>query len=107
MLGALIKMIKAGTISNTIAKTVFEEMYKTGQDPETIVKEKGLVQISDTSAILDVIEKVLAANPGQLADYRSGKDKLFGFFVGQVMKQMGGKANPGVINDLLKKKLSG
>ncbi|MBI3557038.1 MAG: aspartyl/glutamyl-tRNA amidotransferase subunit B [Deltaproteobacteria bacterium] len=104
-LGALIRMIDAGTISNTIAKTVFEEMYKTGQDPEAIVKEKGLMQISDTSAILQAIDKVIAGNAGQVAEYRSGKDKLMGFFVGQVMKQMGGKANPGVVNELLKRKL--
>lgn len=105
-LGALIKMIKAGTISNTIAKSVFEEMYKTGRDPESIVKEKGLVQISDTSAILQAVDKIIAANPGQVADYKAGKDKLLGFFVGQVMKQMGGKANPGVVNELVKKRLS-
>lgn len=106
-LGQLIKMIKAGTISNTIAKTVFEEMYRTGKNPEAIVQEKGLVQISDTSAILQAIEKVISSNPGPVAEFRAGKDKLMGFFVGQVMKQMGGKANPGVVNDLLKEKLRG
>jgi aspartyl-tRNA(Asn)/glutamyl-tRNA(Gln) amidotransferase subunit B len=110
-LGQLIKMIKAGTISNTIAKTVFEEMYKNGGDPEAIVKEKGLVQISDTSAILQAIEKAIEANAGPASQYRAGDDKakakLIGFFVGQVMKGMGGKANPGVVNELLKKKLSG
>lgn len=105
-LGALIKMIKAGTISNTIAKNVFEEMYKTGRNPGEIVKEKGLVQISDSSAILQAVDKIIAANPGQVAEYKSGKDKLLGFFVGQVMKQMGGKANPGVVNELVKKRLS-
>lgn len=104
-LGALIKLIKAGTISTSIAKQVFEEMYKTGRGPETIVEEKGLVQISDTSAILSAIDNVIAANPGQLAELKGGKDKLFGFFVGQVMKQMGGKANPAVVNTLLKQKL--
>ena len=104
-LGALIRMIDAGTISNSIGKTVFEEMYRTGQNPETIVKEKGLMQISDTSAILQAIDTVLAANAGPVAEYRSGKDKLMGFFVGQVMKQTGGKANPGVVNELLKQKL--
>ena len=106
-LGALIKLVKSGTISNTIAKTVFEEMYKTGRDADSIVKEKGLMQISDTSAILTAIEKVLAENPAQVADYRGGKDKLFGFFVGQVMKLMAGRANPAVVNDLLKEKLKG
>ncbi len=104
-LGALIRMIDAGLISNTIGKTVFEEMYKTGSSPEAIVKEKGLMQISDTSAILLTIDKVIAANAAQVAEYRSGKDKLMGFFVGQVMKQMSGKANPGVVNELLKQKL--
>ncbi len=106
-LGALIKLIKGGTISNSIGKTVFEEMYKTGKSPDVIVKEKGLMQISDTGAIEKAIDEVIAASPQQLADYRSGKDKLFGFFVGQVMKKMAGKANPGMINDILKKKLSG
>jgi len=105
-LGGLIKMIKAGTISNSIAKTVFEEMYKTGNDPESVVKEKGLVQISDSSAILQAIEKVIEANPTQVADYKAGKDKLFGYLVGQVMKLMAGKGNPGVVNELLKKRLS-
>lgn len=104
--GALIKMIKSGTISNTIAKTVFEEMYKTGRDPESIIKEKGLVQISDTSAILSAIETIVAANLGQVAEYKAGKEKVFGFFVGQVMKAMAGKANPNVVNELLKKRLS-
>lgn len=106
-LGALIKLIKSGTISNSIGKTVFEEMYKTGKAPDVIVKEKGLMQISDTGAIEKAIDEVMAASPQQLAEYRSGKDKLFGFFVGQVMKKMAGKANPGMINDILKKKLSG
>jgi aspartyl-tRNA(Asn)/glutamyl-tRNA(Gln) amidotransferase subunit B len=105
-LGALIKMIKSGTVSTTIAKGVFEEMYKTGRDPQAIVKEKGLTQVSDTGAIQAAIDSVVAANPGPVAEYKSGKDKLLGFFVGQVMKQMGGKANPGVVNELLKKKLS-
>jgi aspartyl-tRNA(Asn)/glutamyl-tRNA(Gln) amidotransferase subunit B len=104
-LGELLKMIKAATISNSIAKTVFEEMVATGKAPGEIVKEKGLAQVSDTLAIEKVIDEIMAANPGQLAEYRSGKDKLFGFFVGQTMKAMQGKANPGVINELLKKKL--
>ena len=104
--GALIKMIKSGTISNTIAKTVFEEMYKTGRDPESITKEKGLVQISDTSAILSAIDSIIAANASQAAEYKAGKEKVFGFFVGQVMRAMAGKANPNVVNELLKKRLS-
>ncbi len=105
-LGDLINLIKSGAISNNIAKTVFEEMYRTGAKPADVVRDKGLAQVSDTSAILKVIDEVLAANPGQLEQYRSGKDKLFGFFVGQVMKQMAGKGNPAVVNDLLKEKLS-
>lgn len=105
-LGALIKMIKAGSISNSIAKTVFEEMYKTGKNPEAIVQEKGLMQISDSSAILQAIDRVIEASPAQVAEYRGGKEKVIGFFVGQIMKHMGGKANPGVVNELLKKKLS-
>jgi aspartyl-tRNA(Asn)/glutamyl-tRNA(Gln) amidotransferase subunit B len=102
---SLLLLIKKGTISNSIGKTVFEEMYKTGEKPEKIVQAKGLIQVSDEGAIEKVIDQVLNSNPTQLADYRSGKDKLFGFFVGQVMKQMGGKGNPAVINQLLKKKL--
>lgn len=104
-LAAMLRMIDAGTISGKIAKTVFEEMYRTGADPETIVREKGLTQMSDTSALEGVIDQVIAANPTELAGYRGGKDKLFGFFVGQVMKLSGGKANPGKVNELLKKKL--
>jgi aspartyl-tRNA(Asn)/glutamyl-tRNA(Gln) amidotransferase subunit B len=105
-LAGLIKMIDSGVISIKIAKTVFEEMYKNGKDAETVVQEQGLVQVSDTGAIETIIDEVIKANPGQAADYRSGKDKLFGFFVGQVMKASKGKANPDVVNQLLKKKLS-
>jgi aspartyl-tRNA(Asn)/glutamyl-tRNA(Gln) amidotransferase subunit B len=81
-------------------------MLKTGQDPSVIVEERGLRQTSDTGAIEAVIAGVLAANADKVAEYRSGKDKLFGFFVGQTMKAMQGKANPGVVNDLLKRALS-
>ena len=105
-LAGLIKMIDNGVISIKIAKTVFEEMYKNGKDAEAVVQEQGLVQVSDTGAIEAIIDDVVKANPGQAADYRSGKDKLFGFFVGQVMKASKGKANPDVVNQLLKKKLS-
>jgi aspartyl-tRNA(Asn)/glutamyl-tRNA(Gln) amidotransferase subunit B len=104
-LAALIKLVKGGTISNTIAKGVFEEMVRTGASPERIVEQKGLVQISDTSAILQAIDAVLAANPAQVAEFRSGKDKVLGFFVGQIMKRMGGKANPGLVNELLRGRL--
>jgi aspartyl-tRNA(Asn)/glutamyl-tRNA(Gln) amidotransferase subunit B len=85
---------------------VFEEMYKTGKDAEVIVKEQGLVQVSDTGAIETIIDEVIKANPAQAADYKAGKDKLFGFFVGQVMKASKGKANPELVNQLLKKKLA-
>ena len=105
-LAGLIKMIDNGVISIKIAKTVFEEMYRNGKDAETVVQEQGLVQVSDTGAIETIIDEVIKANPGQAAEYKAGKDKLFGFFVGQVMKASKGKANPDVVNQLLKKKLS-
>ena len=106
-LAALLKLMEQGTISGKIAKTVFDEMYKTGKDPAAIVAEKGLVQVSDTGAIEAIIDEVLAKEAGQLAEYRSGKDKLFGFFVGQVMKASKGKANPALVNEILLKKLNG
>jgi len=104
-LAAMIKLIESGVISTKIAKTVFEEMYRSGKDAEAVVREKGLVQVSDTGAIEKIIDEVIKANPTQHADYKGGKDKLFGFFVGQVMKASKGKANPEMVNDLLKKKL--
>jgi aspartyl-tRNA(Asn)/glutamyl-tRNA(Gln) amidotransferase subunit B len=103
----LLRRIVDETISGKIAKEVFEAMWAEGQDADAIIDAKGLKQITDTGAIEKVIDDIMAANPKQLADYRSGKDKLFGFFVGQVMKVTGGKANPGQVNDLLKKKLAG
>ena len=106
-LAGLLVRIADETISGKIAKEVFEQMWSEGKDADTIIEAKGLKQITDSGAIEKVIEEVMAANPKQLADYRSGKDKLFGFFVGQVMKVTGGKANPGQVNDLLKKKLAG
>ena len=106
-LAGLLVRIADETISGKIAKEVFEQMWSEGEDADTIIEAKGLKQITDSGAIEKVIEEVMAANPKQLADYRSGKDKLFGFFVGQVMKVSGGKANPGQVNDLLKKKLAG
>jgi aspartyl-tRNA(Asn)/glutamyl-tRNA(Gln) amidotransferase subunit B len=106
-LGGLIDLISDNTISGRIAKDVFEIMLETGKDAGAIVEEKGLRQVTDTGAIEGVIDAVLAANADKLAEYRSGKDKLFGFFVGQVMKQSGGKANPALVNELLKKKLAG
>jgi aspartyl-tRNA(Asn)/glutamyl-tRNA(Gln) amidotransferase subunit B len=106
-LAGLIKRIADATISGKIAKEVFEAMWSSGGEADAIIEEKGLKQITDTSAIEKAIDDVMAKNPGQLADYRSGKDKLFGFFVGQVMKATQGKANPAQLNELLKKKLSG
>jgi len=105
-LAGMLKLIEDGTISGKIAKTVFEEMYRSGKDADTVVKEKGLVQIADTGAIEKLIDEVMAANPDKVADYRGGKVALFGFFVGQVMKVSGGKASPAMVNDLLKKKLA-
>jgi aspartyl-tRNA(Asn)/glutamyl-tRNA(Gln) amidotransferase subunit B len=104
-LAEMLKMIDEGVISGKIAKSVFEEMYRTGKRAQEIVKEKGLVQVTDTSAIEKAIDQVLAANPKEVEAYRKGKDKLFGFFVGQVMKATQGKANPALVNELLKKKL--
>ena len=105
-LGRLLDLIADQTINGRIAKDVFEAMVQTGQDPATIVEAKGLRQVTDTGAIDAAIDAVIAANAGKVAEYRSGKDKLFGFFVGQVMKAMAGKGNPALVNDLLKQKLS-
>jgi aspartyl-tRNA(Asn)/glutamyl-tRNA(Gln) amidotransferase subunit B len=106
-LTAMLRRIVDETISGKIAKEVFEAMWSEGKPADDIIEAKGLRQITDSSAIEGVIDEVMAANPKQLADYRSGKDKLFGFFVGQVMKATGGKANPGQLNELLKTKLGG
>ena len=106
-LGDLIRLIDEGTISGKIAKEVIDEMYKTGKPARTIIAEKGLVQITDEGALAQAIQEVMTANPKQLEQYRGGKDKVFGFFVGQVMKATQGKANPQLINDLLKKMLAG
>ena len=106
-LASLLRRIADQTISGKIAKEVFEAMWSSGQGADAIIEEKGLRQITDTGAIERVIDEVMAKNPAQLADYRSGKDKLFGFFVGQVMKATGGKANPAELNKLLKAKLAG
>jgi len=106
-LAGLLKRIADKTISGKIAKEVFEAMWASGATADAIIEEKGLKQITDNSAIERAIEDVMAKNPGQLAEYRAGKDKLFGFFVGQVMKATQGKANPAQLNELLKKKLAG
>jgi aspartyl-tRNA(Asn)/glutamyl-tRNA(Gln) amidotransferase subunit B len=104
-LAGLLKRISDQTISGKIAKEVFEAMWSGGMSADQVIEAKGLKQITDRSAIERVIDEVMAKNPAQLADYRAGKDKLFGFFVGQVMKATGGKANPAQLNELLKKKL--
>lgn len=106
-LGGLIDLIADNTISGRIAKEVFEDMFQTGDKPADIVERKGLRQVTDTGAIEAAIDGVLAANADKVAEFRSGKDKLFGFFVGQVMKQTQGKANPALVNELLTTKLKG
>ena len=93
-------------MSGKLAKEVFEAMWAEGLEADAVIEARGLRQITDSSAIEKVIDEIIAANPKQLADYRSGKDKLFGFFVGQTMKATGGKANPALLNDLLKQKLA-
>ena len=103
----LLALVADGTLSNSLAKQVFEVMLETGDAPGKIVEERGLKQTSDTGAIDAAIAQVLANNPNQLEQYRGGKDALFGFFVGQTMKAMGGKANPAVVNEALKKALAG
>ena len=98
---SLIKLIDGGTISNSIGKKVFEEMIESNKEPEEIVKEKGLMQISDESAIKEVVDRVVAANPQSIADYKAGKDRALGFLVGQCMKELKGKGNPQIINKLV------
>jgi aspartyl-tRNA(Asn)/glutamyl-tRNA(Gln) amidotransferase subunit B len=106
LLGGLLARIADNTISGKLAKEVFEVMWADGSDADTVIEARGLKQITDSGAIEKMIEEIMAANPKQLADYRAGKDKLFGFFVGQAMKISGGKANPALLNELLKKKLA-
>jgi aspartyl-tRNA(Asn)/glutamyl-tRNA(Gln) amidotransferase subunit B len=101
----MLTLLDNKTISGKIAKTVFEEMFDTGKRPNGIVKEKGLVQISDEGQLEEIIVKVMSDNPGPVAQYRDGNTKTLGFFVGQVMKATKGKANPQLVNTLLKKKL--
>jgi aspartyl-tRNA(Asn)/glutamyl-tRNA(Gln) amidotransferase subunit B len=104
-LAEMLKLLESGTISGKIAKTVFEEMFETGKDPGQIVKEKGLVQISDEGAITAVVDQVLASNPKVVEDFRAGKEKALGFLVGQVMKVTRGKANPEMVNKMLREKM--
>ena len=104
-LSKLINFIKDGTISGKIAKSIFEIMADGDQDPKKIIDEKGLKQQSDPKELEKVIDKVVNDNQEKVKEYKSGKEKLFGFFVGQVMKESGGKANPQLVNEILKKKL--
>ena len=104
-LGGLVDLISDGSISGKIAKEVFADMFETGKDAKQVVDEKGLKQVSDEGAIISMIDEVLASNQDKVDEYRSGKDKLFGFFVGQVMKASKGQANPGMVNQILKQKL--
>jgi aspartyl-tRNA(Asn)/glutamyl-tRNA(Gln) amidotransferase subunit B len=105
-LAELLRLIDAGVLSGKIAKTVFEEMYRTGKPAQAIVEEQGLVQMTDSAALEGIITKILAANASQVAEYRAGKQKVFGFFVGQTMKATQGKANPALVNELLRKLLA-
>ena len=106
-LGDLIAMIDKGTISGKIAKTVFLDMMESGKDAEVIVKEKNLVQVSDEGELMAIVEEIVAANPAQAEDYRNGKTKLMGYFVGQLMQKTKGKANPKMANELFNKALNG
>ena len=104
-LAEMIALIQDGTISGKMAKDLFEEMLATGDEPKAIVRRKGLVQVSDSAAIEQAVDRVLASNRPQVEKYASGTEKLFGFFVGETMKVMKGKGNPTLVNDVLKKKL--
>ena len=105
-LGALLDLMKDGTLSGKLAKEVFEAMVEEGKSPGAIVEERGLRQVTDTGAIERTVQAVLAANQDKVAEYKAGKDKLFGFFVGQVMKAMQGKGNPALVNEALKQALA-
>ena len=102
----LLQRIFDGTISKKIAKTILAEIWETGRNADEIINDQGLVQIQDENLLEEVITKVIESNTKQVEDYKNGKDKLFGFFVGQVMKETQGKANPKAVNDLLKKELN-
>ena len=104
---SLLQMVDKGTISLKVAREIFPELYASGKPPEQIVQEKGLTQVSDEGALETVIADVLTKNPSQVAQFKEGKQQVLGFLVGQVMKASGGKANPGKVNELLKKKLVG
>lgn len=104
-LAEIVNLVDKGTISSKIAKVVFEEMFNTGKKPEEIIKEKGLVQVSDEGLIKEVVEKIVAANPQSVIDYHAGRDRALGFLVGQVMKETKGKANPQIVNKFILEKL--
>jgi len=104
-LSALVRLVEDGTISGKIGKEIFEESYKTGEEPEAIVERRGVQQISDEAALWEIIDEVVKSNPKQAESYAAGKDGLFGFFVGQVMKATSGRANPVITSDLLHKRL--
>lgn len=105
-LAELLKMIDDGVISGKIAKSVFEKMYKTGKSAKEIVEEEGLIQITDESALTEIAKKILDTHPGQVKDYKAGKKKVLGFFIGQMMKETKGKANPQLVNKIFKKLLN-
>jgi aspartyl-tRNA(Asn)/glutamyl-tRNA(Gln) amidotransferase subunit B len=104
-LGEMLGLLKDGTLSGKMAKEVFEAMCESGKAAKDIVAEKGLGQISDTGALEAIVARLVEANPGPAAEFRQGRDKVLGFFVGQVMKETKGQANPAVVNDLLRKHL--
>jgi aspartyl-tRNA(Asn)/glutamyl-tRNA(Gln) amidotransferase subunit B len=104
-LGRLLALVDKGDISGKIAKTVFDEMAATGKDPETVIQEKGLTQISDAGALEAVAREIIAAHPKEAADYKAGKTKVLGFFVGQLMKKTKGQANPQLANEIFQRLL--
>ena len=101
----LLQLVEKGTISLKVAREIFPEVYSSGKPPEQIVREKGLTQVSDEGALEQIIGEVLGKNPAQVAQFKEGKQQVLGFLVGQVMKASGGKANPGKVNESLKRKL--
>jgi aspartyl-tRNA(Asn)/glutamyl-tRNA(Gln) amidotransferase subunit B len=104
---SLLKLVDNGTISLKVAREIFPDLYASGKTPEQIVQERGLTQVSDEGSLEKIIDDIMGKNPAQVAQYRAGKEQVLGFFVGQVMRGSGGKANPGKVNELLKKKLAG
>ena len=107
MVAELVVLVEAGTISSKQAKDVFAEMAATGDAPGAIVELKGLRQVSDSGEIEAIVDRIMASNPTQVAEYRGGKSGLLGFFVGQVMRETGGQANPALVNEVLKRRLEG